>query len=46
MYDVVAIGELLVDFACRSTDDDGYPVLAAHPGARPPISSRCWPAMG
>mgnify|MGYP000693688882 CR=1 FL=1 len=42
MYDVVAIGELLVDFACRSTDDDGYPVLAA----RPPISSRCWPAMG
>ena len=35
MYDVVAIGELLVDFACRSTDDDGYPVLAAHPGGAP-----------
>ena len=35
MYDAVAIGELLVDFACQSTDVDGYPVLAAHPGGAP-----------
>ena len=35
MYDAVAIGELLVDFACQSTDVGGYPVLAAHPGGAP-----------
>ena len=35
MYDVVAIGELLVDLTCRDTDADGYPVLAAHPGGAP-----------
>lgn len=35
MYDAVAIGELLVDFACQSTDAGGYPVLAAHPGGAP-----------
>lgn len=35
MYDAVALGELLVDFTCRETDKDGYPVLAAHPGGAP-----------
>jgi len=35
MIDVVAIGELLVDFACVSTDADGYPTMAAHPGGAP-----------
>ncbi|MCQ2421333.1 MAG: carbohydrate kinase [Clostridia bacterium] len=35
MYDVVAIGELLIDFACQSTDADGYPTMAAHPGGAP-----------
>lgn len=33
--DVVALGELLIDFACVSTDDDGYPTMAAHPGGAP-----------
>lgn len=35
MIDVVALGELLIDFACVSTDADGYPIMAAHPGGAP-----------
>ena len=35
MIDVVALGELLIDFACVSTDEDGYPTMAAHPGGAP-----------
>lgn len=35
MIDVVALGELLIDFTCVSTDTDGYPTLAAHPGGAP-----------
>ena len=35
MIDVVALGELLIDFACLSTDADGYPTMAAHPGGAP-----------
>ncbi len=35
MTDVVALGELLIDFACISTDSDGYPTMAAHPGGAP-----------
>ena len=35
MMDVVALGELLIDFACLNTDSDGYPTMAAHPGGAP-----------
>ena len=35
MIDVVALGELLIDFATQSTDAAGYPTLAAHPGGAP-----------
>ena len=35
MTDVVAIGELLIDFTTRSTDADGYPTMEAHPGGAP-----------
>ena len=35
MYDVVALGELLIDFTCLETDADGYPTMAAHPGGAP-----------
>lgn len=35
MYDVAALGELLIDFTCRSVDEDGYPTMAAHPGGAP-----------
>lgn len=35
MIDVVALGELLIDFACVGTDEDGYPTMAAHPGGAP-----------
>ncbi len=33
--DVVALGELLIDFACVGQDADGYPTMAAHPGGAP-----------
>ena len=33
--DVVALGELLIDFATVSTDSAGYPTMAAHPGGAP-----------
>lgn len=35
MYDVVALGELLIDFAQQSVDEGGYPTMAAHPGGAP-----------
>lgn len=35
MCDVVAIGELLIDFAAKSTDEAGYPTMAANPGGAP-----------
>ena len=36
MYDVTALGELLIDFTCESNDPGGYPTMAAHPGGGPP----------
>ena len=35
MIDVVALGELLIDFATISSDSEGYPTMAAHPGGAP-----------
>lgn len=35
MLDVVALGELLIDFTCKSVDSDGYPTMEAHPGGAP-----------
>lgn len=35
MIDVVTMGELLIDFTCVSTDAEGYPTMAAHPGGAP-----------
>ena len=35
MIDVVALGELLIDYATISADSDGYPTMAAHPGGAP-----------
>ena len=35
MIDVVALGELLIDFAAKSTDAGGYPTMAANPGGAP-----------
>ncbi len=34
-YDVVAIGEVLIDFATVATAADGYPTMAANPGGAP-----------
>ena len=36
MYDVTAIGELLIDFTHRSSDAMGYPTMEAHPGGAIP----------
>ena len=35
MYDVIAIGELLIDFATQSADAEGYPTMKANPGGAP-----------
>ncbi len=35
MYDVVALGELLIDFATINTDSAGYPTMTANPGGAP-----------
>lgn len=35
IYDAIALGDLLIDFTCVSTDVDGYPTMAAHPGGAP-----------
>ena len=35
MIDVVALGELLIDFAAKSADAGGYPTMAANPGGAP-----------
>lgn len=32
MIDVTALGELLIDFTCLSTDETGCPTMAAHFG--------------
>jgi len=35
MFDVIALGESLIDFSPVSTDAFGYPTMAAHPGGAP-----------
>ena len=35
MIDVVALGEVLIDFASRGTDTNGYPLMQALPGGAP-----------
>ncbi len=35
MIDVVALGEVLIDFASRGTNENGYPLMQALPGGAP-----------
>ena len=35
MLDVVALGELLIDFTCKGQNSQGYPLMEAHPGGAP-----------
>lgn len=35
MAEVVALGELLIDFTTEWTDENGYPCMQAHPGGAP-----------
>jgi len=34
-YDVVALGEVLIDFTTDGLNSDGYPIMSAHPGGAP-----------
>ena len=36
MIEVVALGELLIDFASKGADSKGYPLMQALPGGAPP----------
>ncbi|HWQ78472.1 MAG TPA: carbohydrate kinase [Anaerovoracaceae bacterium] len=36
MYDVIALGEILVDFISKERNKAGYPVLEGNPGGGPP----------
>lgn len=40
MLDVVALGELLIDFTYQNADEFGYPIMAAHPFDREEIEKR------
>ena len=46
MLDVVALGELLIDFATLSVDESGYPTMAAHPGGAPANFLAALPKFG
>ena len=35
MFDVTAMGELLIDFTNRSADENGFPIFSANPGGAP-----------
>ena len=35
MIEVVALGELLIDFASKGADSKGYPLMQALPGGAP-----------
>ena len=35
MYDVVALGEILIDFAPYGRNESNYPILSANPGGAP-----------
>ena len=35
MYDIVALGELLVDFIQEGINEVGHPVFSANPGGAP-----------
>ena len=37
MYDVVALGELLIDFVYQGNNSAGYPLMQGNPGGAPGI---------
>ena len=40
IYDVTALGELLIDFTENGTSAQGNPLLEANPGKRPHLSEK------
>ena len=47
MIDVVALGEVLIDFASRGTDANGYPLMQALPGGPDQVrQNNCIPGQG
>lgn len=46
MYDVVALGELLIDFTPLGESDQGYPVFECNPGGAPTNVLACLAKLG
>lgn len=46
MSDVVAIGEMLIDFSLEGSDPAGYPTMKAHPGGAPANYLACLCKLG
>ena len=46
MYDVVALGELLIDFTPLGESDRGYPVFECNPGGAPTNVLACLAKLG
>lgn len=42
MFDVVALGELLIDFTQNGVSGQGNSLFEANPGVRPAM---CWPCL-
>lgn len=42
MYDVIALGELLVDFTNNGTSDQGNMLFEANPGGAHAMCLLCW----
>lgn len=40
-YDVLALGELLIDFTENAISEQGNPLFEANPGARPAMCLQC-----
>lgn len=45
-FDVVALGELLVDFTENGISVRGNPVLQANPGGAPVMCCQCYKTLG
>lgn len=44
-FDVVALGELLVDFTENGMSAQGNPLLEANPGGAPSMCCRCYKTL-
>lgn len=45
LYDVTALGELLIDFTENGTSSQGNPLMEANPGGAPATYLPCWSVL-